>query len=60
MIRRCGSAPSRSLNVNVFCHQPARLDRAIDSAWIRICRPYFQRFGAEPPAAAGNLSKLPH
>src|ERR1700761_1843374 len=38
---------SRSLNVNVFCHQPARLDPAVASAWIQHLRPSFQRFGAE-------------
>ena len=50
MIEAVRQRSARSLNVNVFCHQPARLDPAIDSAWIQHLQPYFQRFGAEPPA----------
>ncbi|HEY2733447.1 MAG TPA: nitronate monooxygenase, partial [Polyangiales bacterium] len=40
---------SRSLNVNVFCHAPAKPDPAIESAWIERLRPEFARFQAEPP-----------
>jgi nitronate monooxygenase len=40
---------SRSLNVNVFCHQPAKLDERVESAWIERLRPEFARFGATPP-----------
>ncbi len=39
----------RSLNVNVFCHRPARPDAALEAAWITNLRPYFQAFGAQPP-----------
>jgi nitronate monooxygenase len=41
----------RSLNVNVFCHQPAKSDATRDAAWIERLRPQFQRFGAKPPSA---------
>src|ERR1700758_2191552 len=40
---------ARSLNVNVFCHQPAKLDARVESAWIERLRPAFARFGATPP-----------
>jgi nitronate monooxygenase len=40
---------ARSLNVNVFCHQPAKLDARLESAWIERLRPQFARFGATPP-----------
>jgi nitronate monooxygenase len=40
----------RSLNVNVFCHQPAKLDPMVESAWIERLRPEFAQFGATPPA----------
>jgi nitronate monooxygenase len=40
---------NRSLNVNVFCHRPARPDRAVERAWLEYLRPHFERFGAEPP-----------
>ena len=40
---------ARPLNVNVFCHQPAKLDPRVESAWIERLRPAFARFGATPP-----------
>jgi nitronate monooxygenase len=39
----------RSLNVNVFCHQPACRDPARETAWIERLRPEFQRLGQVPP-----------
>jgi len=40
---------ARPLNVNVFCHQPAKLDDRLESAWIERLRPEFARFAATPP-----------
>ena len=40
---------ARSLNVNVFCHQPAKLNARVENAWIERLRPEFARFGATPP-----------
>ncbi len=45
----------RSLNVNVFCHAPARADAAREAAWIERLRPEFERFGAQPPAALSEI-----
>jgi nitronate monooxygenase len=39
----------RSLNVNVFCHQPAKANAAVEAAWVESLRPHFERFGAKPP-----------
>ncbi|HEX8755878.1 MAG TPA: nitronate monooxygenase [Steroidobacteraceae bacterium] len=39
----------RSLNINVFCHHPARTDPAVESAWLELLRPHFERYGAQPP-----------
>jgi nitronate monooxygenase len=50
MIRAVRERSRRSLNVNVFCHQPARTDVALEAAWIESLRPYFQQFRAPPPA----------
>jgi nitronate monooxygenase len=50
MIEAVRAHSRRALNVNVFCHQPARADREVDSAWISHLRPYFAQFGAQPPA----------
>src|SRR5580692_8784294 len=49
MIAGFRARSSRSLNVNVFCHPPARPDRAREARWIDILRPEFARLGAEPP-----------
>ena len=49
MIAAFRALSARSLNVNVFCHQPAKLDARVESAWIERLRPEFTRFGATPP-----------
>src|SRR5579872_1033273 len=41
----------RSVNVNVFCHTPARADPAREERWLNRLRPEFARVGGEPPAA---------
>jgi nitronate monooxygenase len=38
-----------SLNVNLFCHQPAKADSGVEAAWLEFLRPHFERFGAKPP-----------
>jgi nitronate monooxygenase len=49
MIAAVRERSQRSLNVNVFCHQPARADRAVEAAWLEHLRPHFERFSAKPP-----------
>ena len=44
-------------NVNVFCHSPAMPDATRERAWLEALRPVFRRFGAEPPAAIGEIYK---
>ena len=39
----------RSFNVNVFCHRPAKANASVESAWLEVLRPQFERFGARPP-----------
>jgi len=43
------------LNVNVFCHQPARADVRLEAAWLEYLRPHFARFGANPPRALKEI-----
>jgi nitronate monooxygenase len=45
----------RSLNVNVFCHAPARADRAREEQWIDFLRPEFARVGATPPTVLKEI-----
>jgi nitronate monooxygenase len=49
MIAEVRERTKRPLNVNVFCHQPARADGALEAAWLEHLRPHFERFGAKPP-----------
>jgi nitronate monooxygenase len=45
----------RSLNVNVFCHRPARTDNLAEAVWLEYLRPHFERFGAKPPSAIKEI-----
>jgi nitronate monooxygenase len=49
MIAAVRERSKRSLNVNVFCHQPAKRDGIAETAWLEHLRLHFERFGAEPP-----------
>jgi nitronate monooxygenase len=49
MIRAFSERSRRSVNVNVFCHAPARANDALDARWIERLRPEFLRLGATPP-----------
>jgi nitronate monooxygenase len=55
MIAAVRELSSRSLNVNVFCHHPARTDAAMEAAWIERLRPEFARLGAQPPAGLREI-----
>jgi nitronate monooxygenase len=57
MIAAFRARSSRSLNVNVFCHAPARADVERQARWIERLRPEFARLGAAPPAALGEIYK---
>jgi nitronate monooxygenase len=57
MIAAVRERSRRSLNVNVFCHQPARADAGREAAWLERLRPDFERVGAEPPTALGEIYK---
>ena len=55
MIAAVRERARRPLNVNVFCHQPAKADPAVESAWLEYLRPYFARFDAKPPPALKEI-----
>ena len=55
MIAAVRALSNRSLNVNLFCHQPARADAAREAAWLERLRPEFDRVGAEPPAVLREI-----
>jgi len=49
MIAETRARTPKSLNVNVFTHQPAHSDPGVEAAWIERLRPRFEEFGVEPP-----------
>ena len=49
------AATNRAFNVNLFCHQPARRDAAVEAAWLRQLAPAFAAFDATPPAALQEI-----
>jgi nitronate monooxygenase len=57
MIAAFRARSQRSLNVNVFCHAPARADAQREARWIERLRPEFARFGAAPPAGLNEIYK---
>jgi nitronate monooxygenase len=55
MIAAFRAGSRRSLNVNVFCHAPARADHARESRWLELLRPEFARLGATPPTTLKEI-----
>jgi nitronate monooxygenase len=55
MITETRALTPKSLNVNVFTHQPARPDPEVEAAWIERLRPRFEAFGVAPPAALREI-----
>ena len=46
---------TRPFNVNLFCHQPARLDAVRQAGWLAHLKPFFAEFGASPPAGLREI-----
>jgi nitronate monooxygenase len=55
MIAAFRERSGRSLNVNVFCHAPAKPDAAREASWIARLRPEFEQLGAAPPPALSEI-----
>jgi len=50
MIAEVRARSTGPLNVNVFCHAPAKTDAAREARWIERFRPRFAEYGASPPS----------
>lgn len=55
MIEAFRARSQRSLNVNVFCHEPAMANPSLESAWLELLRPHFERHGGKPPGALREI-----
>ncbi|HEX3844624.1 MAG TPA: nitronate monooxygenase [Steroidobacteraceae bacterium] len=49
MIAAFRARSQRSLNVNVFCHEPATGNPSLEADWLEFLRPHFERYGTKPP-----------
>jgi len=45
----------RPINVNVFCHAPARRDAGIEAAWLAHLAPLFEEAGAPLPSSLQEI-----
>lgn len=55
MIRDTRALTERPFNVNLFCHQPARADAAVERAWLDWLAPAFREQRAAPPASLAEI-----
>lgn len=55
MIEAYRALTDRPLNVNVFCHAPARRDAALEAAWLAHLAPLFDEAGAALPASLDEI-----
>lgn len=55
MITAFRNSSNRSLNVNVFCHQPATSNPTLEAAWIARLQPRFRQYGASPPPSLTEI-----
>ncbi|GLU34924.1 nitronate monooxygenase [Trinickia caryophylli] len=57
MIRETRALTDKPFNINVFCHQPAVSNEAVERAWLDWLAPVFGQYGATPPASLSEIYK---
>ncbi|HEX4340792.1 MAG TPA: nitronate monooxygenase [Polyangiaceae bacterium] len=55
MIESVREHSKRSLNVNVFCHRPAKADAGVEAAWLARLAPEFARYRVSAPKILGEI-----
>lgn len=55
MLRETASLTAKPFNVNVFCHQPATHDVALEARWLDFLSPFFAEFNSSPPIALREI-----
>ncbi len=56
-IRQTCALTDRPINVNVFCHEPARRDLDVEERWLKHLSPLFAKFGVETPTKVDEIYK---
>ncbi|MWJ29055.1 DUF561 domain-containing protein [Halomonas sp. ZH2S] len=55
MLKNTQKLTTQPFNVNLFCHQPAKIDKATEEAWLTHLSPFFSEMQAQPPAAISEI-----
>ncbi|WP_137173239.1 nitronate monooxygenase family protein [Massilia sp. HP4] len=55
MIEETRTLTGKPINVNVFCHAPARRDAGVEAAWLAHLAPLFNEAGAPLPTALDEI-----
>ncbi|CAB3799637.1 Nitronate monooxygenase [Paraburkholderia ultramafica] len=55
IIKETRALTGKPFNINVFCHQPAQADEAVERQWLKWLAPYFEKYGATPPASLSEI-----
>lgn len=57
MIQELQALTAQPFNINLFCHEPAERDIAVERRWLEALAPEFARFDAEVPEALEEIYK---
>jgi nitronate monooxygenase len=55
VIRETRTLTAKPFNINVFCHQPAVADEAVERQWLTWLAAQFGQYGATPPASLSEI-----
>jgi nitronate monooxygenase len=55
VIKATRALTGKPFNINVFCHQPAQADEAVERQWLNWLAPYFEEYGATPPVSLSEI-----
>jgi nitronate monooxygenase len=55
VIRETRTLTAKPFNINVFCHQPAVADEAVERQWLTWLAPRFGQYGAAPPVSLSEI-----
>ena len=58
-INKLRTLTSKPININFFCHSPARVDRVREASWRDRLAPYYNELGLDPSLATGKSEILP-